>query len=94
MSRQISTQLNRLETLLITIKGKEPEFMNIEEASSFLKLKKSTLYNLVFQRGIPFYKKTKKLLFKKSELVEWVEQERVSSFVEVKATYTSTRGGY
>jgi excisionase family DNA binding protein len=94
MTKQISTQLNRLETLLIDIRGKEPEFMNIEEVSSFLKLKKSTLYNLVFNRRIPFYKKTKILLFKKSELIDWVEQKRVSSIMEAQTSYSSSKGGY
>ena len=94
MSKQISSQLNRLETLLITIQGKAPEFLNIEEASIFLKLKKSTLYNLVFNRKIPFYKKTKILLFKKTELIDWVEQKRVSSLVEVQSSYSSSKGGY
>jgi excisionase family DNA binding protein len=94
MSKQISSQLNRLETLLISIQGKDPEFMNIEETSIFLKLKKSTLYNLVFNRRIPFYKKTKILLFKKSELIEWVEQKKVSSLVEVQTSHSNSRGGY
>ena len=94
MSKQFSTQLNRLETLLIGIRGKESEYLNIEEASIFLRLKKSTLYSLVFKRNIPFYKRTKRLLFKKSELIEWVEQNKVSSLLEVQRTYSNLKGGY
>ncbi|MDR3669136.1 MAG: helix-turn-helix domain-containing protein [Ignavibacteriaceae bacterium] len=94
MSKQFSTQLNRLETLLVDIRSKESEFLNIEEASSFLRLKRSTLYSLVFKRNIPFYKRTKRLLFKKSELIEWVEQNKVNSLLEAQSIYSNLKGGY
>jgi hypothetical protein len=39
---------------------------------------------MVFKREIPFYKSTKKLLFKKNELVEWVENSKVLTLKELE----------
>lgn len=83
MVQQFKNQLNKIEKLLTSIKQNEVEFMDLEEASQFLKLKKSTIYQLVFRKEIPYYKSTKKLLFKKNELVDWVESNRVSSAYEL-----------
>ena len=94
MLKQLFVKLENIEKILYTKKYKDIEFLNVNEAANFLRLKKSTLYQLVFKRGIPFYKKTKILLFKKSELIEWVEQKRVSSLIEVECSYSNLKGGY
>lgn len=83
MIRQFKNQLNKIERLLISVKQNETEFMDIDEASHFLKLKKSTVYQLVFRKEIPYYKSTKKLLFKKNELVDWVESNKVRASYEI-----------
>lgn len=80
----LQNQLSNLEELIKSQNQNNTEFMGIEEASIFLKLKKSTLYQLVFKREIPFYKSTKKLLFKKSDLIEWVEKDRVLTIKELE----------
>jgi len=92
--KQLFNKLDNIEEILHTKKYKDIEFLDVNEAASFLRLKKSTLYQLVFKRGIPHYKKTKRLLFKKSELIEWVQQKRVSSLFEVQNSYSSSKGGY
>jgi excisionase family DNA binding protein len=84
MVQQFKNQLNKIESLLTSIKNNEVVFMDLEEASQFLKLKKSTIYQMVFKREIPFYKNTKKLLFKKNELVEWVENSKVLTLKELE----------
>lgn len=53
---------------------KEAAIMTIEEAASFLGLARQTLYGLTSKRAIPFYKKNKRLYFKKEELLSWVEE--------------------
>lgn len=90
MTKHLESQLNKIEKLLTTINQNETEFMDINEASKFLKLKKSTIYQLVFKRGIPFHKCTKKLLFKKSELIEWVEKDRVLTIKELEENLNQT----
>lgn len=84
MIKQFANQLNKIEKLVTTINQSNTEFMDIQEASNFLKLKVSTIYQFVDKNKIPFHKPTKKLLFKKSELVEWVEKNRVLTIDELE----------
>ena len=57
-------------------KGEEGSvsFLNVSEAASFLRCKKSAIYYLVFKKQIPHYKRpgSNRLLFKKEELEQWV----------------------
>ena len=85
MKKLIQTLLNKIEMLINLLQKKDAEFMDINDASKFLKLKKTTIYQLVFKRGIPFYKCTKKLLFKKSELIDWVEKDKVCTISELES---------
>jgi excisionase family DNA binding protein len=84
MIKMFANQLNKIEKLVISIDKNKTEFMDIQEASNFLKLKVSTIYQFVDRNKIPFHKPTKKLLFKKSELVEWVEKNRVLTIDELE----------
>jgi len=84
MLKQLQNQLNKIEKLVNTQNQNQTEFLDITEASEFLKLKKSTLYQLVFKREIPFYKRTKKLLFNKAELIVWVGKNRVFTIQELE----------
>ena len=60
-------------------------FIDINEASNYLRLKKSYLYNLVYLKQIPFYKPNgKKLYFKRSELSRWISQSKVRTVEEVR----------
>lgn len=93
MVQQFKNQLNKIEKLLTSIKQNEVEFMDLEEASMFLKLKKSTIYQLVFKKEIPYYKSTKKLLFKKNELVDWVEKSKIYSTEELQHNVSMEREG-
>ena len=90
MIKQFQHQLDKIEQLVTSINQKDTEFIGIEEAAKFLKLKKSTIYQLVFKRQIPFYKCTKKLLFIKSELIEWVRKDRVLTIAELEQTMNQT----
>lgn len=46
--------------------------LDFEETLDFLKIGKGTLYMLTSKKLIPHYKSRKKLLFLKSQLVEWL----------------------
>jgi len=93
MIKQFQNQLNRIEDLVKCSNHKETNFLDITEAACFLKLKKSTLYQLVFKRQIPFYKRTKKLLFSKSDLIEWVNTNKVLSMDDLRRNNPNLRGG-
>jgi excisionase family DNA binding protein len=51
----------------------ENTYIKIQEASEFLRTSTSTLYKLTMNSKIPHYKFGNKLLFKKEELIQFVE---------------------
>jgi excisionase family DNA binding protein len=76
MIHQFQNKLNKIEKLLIASSVEKVEFLNVIEAAEFLKLKRSTLYQLTHRRKIPFYKTGKKILFKKQDLILFIENTR------------------
>lgn len=83
------TQLARLERLLVI--GTK-EVLNIEDLSLMTGLSKSRIYALVNERKVPYYKPNGKLYFKKSEIEDWLLQNRVPTQAEVDSqaeTYTT-----
>lgn len=60
----------------------EKPFIQIEEAAALLNLARQTIYTMVSQGKIPFYKRGKRLYFKKSELIDWVTGSREKSFFD------------
>ncbi|MES2387842.1 MAG: helix-turn-helix domain-containing protein [Bacteroidota bacterium] len=61
-----------------------PEIGGIELAEAVTGLSRSTLYNLTSAHQIPFYKKAKKLYFKRSELERYVLENKVYSQDELR----------
>lgn len=51
----------------------EPGYITLQQAAEYVKLKSSTLYNMVHKTEIPFHKSGKRVLFIKSELAEWIK---------------------
>lgn len=60
------------------------ELLNIQEAAALLNLAVSTMYEKTSERLIPHYKHGKKIMFKKSELVGWVESRRIKTIQEIR----------
>jgi excisionase family DNA binding protein len=52
------------------------EFLNINELSECLGIKKSTLYAKVSSNQIPHYKIDRLVRFKKTEIDEWINQRK------------------
>ncbi len=61
------------------------DILSVEEARNYLKIGKSTLYNLVHRKGIPYMKRGKRLYFAKDELRQWVEEGRKPTQVMLNA---------
>lgn len=78
----IGQRFDRLEQL--TLIGAKP-VLNLEEAVVFTGLSKGHLYRLTSEKQIPYYKKCRKLYFKKSELEDWLLERRVPTQAEVEA---------
>ncbi len=64
----------RKDGSLMPAREKESEVLTVDEAAEFLNLARQTLYGLTSKRAVPFYKKNKRLYFKKIELLAWVEE--------------------
>lgn len=58
--------------------------INIQEAAALLNLAVATLYEKTSEKLIPHYKHGKKVMFKKSELLAWVEARRVKTIHEIR----------
>lgn len=90
--QELYERLDRIEGLLVSVrdhKASEPEreedrLLNVREAARFLGDAVATLYGRTSKNEIPFYKRGKKVYFKKSELVAWIEQGRVKSQKEIQ----------
>lgn len=86
----IMQRLDELEVLLLDLIGKkeppkpEPEYINVDQAAELLGLSRQSVYNLTSKGGIPNIKRkgSKKLVFKRSDIVAWMEAGRrnVASF--------------
>ncbi len=69
--------------------------MNVKEASAFLNLAVTTLYEKTSERTIPHYKNGKKITFRRSELIEWVQSKKVKTaddFEQEAVNYSIKRG--
>ena len=86
---KLMTQLARLERLLVI--GTK-EVLNTEDLSIMTGMSKDHIRHLVCDRAIPYYKPNGRLYFKKSEIEEWLLQNRVPSQSEIDsqaATFTA-----
>jgi excisionase family DNA binding protein len=62
----------------------ESTLINIQEAAALLNLAVTTIYEKTSEKIIPHYKHGKKIMFKKSELLAWVESRRVKTIHEIR----------
>lgn len=75
---ELSSQLDRIEKSLAHITevknktSQDDSLLTIDEAALFLKIPKKTLYQYTSKRIIPYKKPRKKLLFKKEDLLSWL----------------------
>ena len=60
------------------------DILSLSEACAFLKLAKQTIYGFTSKNKIPFFKKGKKLYFKKSELESWITEGKQLTEDEIK----------
>lgn len=73
-------RLERIEKLLL-MNGKE--VLNMDECALYLGIDKSTLYNKVHKKEVPYYKCGNKVYFKKSEINDYMTAEKSYSVDEI-----------
>lgn len=82
----ILEKLNNIEKaieILNTSSNIDDDFKNIEQVSSFIGLSKPTIYVLTHKQKIPYFKASKRLYFKKSDIVNWITSSKVKTKQEV-----------
>jgi excisionase family DNA binding protein len=74
----LQTQLTEIQRKLESLGASEhqPEYLNIDQASELLNLSKSAIYKRTMAGTLPFYKMGKKLIFKRSELLETIQNHK------------------
>lgn len=55
----------------------EQQILDIDQAAEFLRLSKPTLYKKTSGSEIPYFKRGRRVLFKRSELLLWIESSKV-----------------
>lgn len=78
---ELQERVNRLENLCYATK----EVLNLEEASNFLGIAKSTLYKMTHLNQLPYFKPAGKLIFfEKKALLDWVRGAKSMSEEEIR----------
>ena len=98
---KLTYEVSELKRLLIEKQEQAPkeqaeQFLTIQEASDFLKLSVPTLYSKVSKNEIPYMKRSKRLYFSLTELMEYLKQGRKNSNAEIEqeaVSYLKKKGG-
>jgi|SRR5690606_9135245 len=76
----LHSEISELKNLIQNLGGLQSEYLNVEQASAYLGISKSTLYKLTSSNSLTFYKPNGKvLLFKREDLNHFIEKGRVDS---------------
>lgn len=91
----IMQKLDTIESLLrnVSVSDKQSapvaEVFNLNQAAEYVSLSKSAIYKKTSEKNIPHFKKGKKLYFKRSELDEWLTEDKISTNAEIEAQATN-----
>jgi len=77
MEKEITHTLKQIVKLLQNIQQQESNYLSFNQAKEFLQMSSSSLYKLTSAKEIKHYKPNGKLLFKKADLEEWLNQYSV-----------------
>jgi len=89
----IEARLSRIENLILDLKHKptkveptdQPEqLLTIQEAAEFLCLTVPTLYSKCSKNELPYMKRSKRLYFSRTELLEYLKDGRKKSNAEIE----------
>ena len=60
------------------------QVLNVDECAAFLSLSKATIYSKISKGDLPTIKKAKRCYFLKSDLIEYLKKDRVSTNDKIK----------
>ena len=76
---------NQQKDLEASPKKVEKDIVRMKEAIEITNLSKDTIYRLTSAKGIPHFKKRRRLYFSRSDLMEWISEGRQDTIEEEKA---------
>lgn len=91
---EIETRLSNIENLILDLKHQplkvEPttppeQLLTIQEAAEFLNLSVPTMYSKVSKNELPVMKRSKRLYFSRTELMNYIKEGRKKSNAEIEA---------
>ena len=81
----IEKSLNGLHSILnASEKSGNDEFLNVQQVAELIEESVPSIYTRTSHRTIPYYKKGKRLLFKKSEILKWIETGKKRTIEEIQ----------
>ena len=89
----IEARLDSIENLILDLKHQpkqvEPtehpdQLLTIQQAAEFLNLTVPTIYSKVSKRDLPVMKRSKRLYFSRTQLMEYVKEGRKKSNAEIE----------
>ena len=90
----IETRLGKIENLLLDLKSRdqqpagtanEKDLLTVSEAAEFLTLAVPTIYSMVSRGTLPFMKRSKRIYFSRTELVDFLKAGRNQTTAEMAA---------
>jgi excisionase family DNA binding protein len=84
----LTKEVSELKRLLIEKQEQPPnqqseQLLTIQEAGAFLNLSVPTIYSKVSKNELPYMKRSKRLYFSRTELMEYLKQGRKKSNAEI-----------
>jgi excisionase family DNA binding protein len=79
----VKDAIQKAQSIWQTSQEDKDEILNATQAAKLLNIAKPTLYSKTSKQEIPFFKRGKKLLFRKSELIQWIENGKHRSQAEL-----------
>lgn len=101
----IEARLNSIENLILNLKhipktveptDQSEKLLTIQEAAEFLSLTVPTMYSKVSKGELPVMKRSKRLYFSRTELLEYLKDGRKKSNAEIEQeakAYLKKKGG-
>jgi len=73
--KMISSAIAEMKKIQLVTK----EFMTAEECARYLGLSRSAIYKLTHRKEIPFYKPSKRVMFKRTDIDAWIQKSYVQT---------------
>lgn len=97
----LTKEVSELKALLLINSQQQPnqqqdELLTIQQASELLNLSVPTLYSKVSKQELPFMKRSKRLYFSRTELIDYLRAGKRKSSAEIEAeadAYLSNKKG-